>query len=64
MDANFNWKPVGCAEERGDMRELGKVENQEGCCVLDKLQGFEGTSGKPSQQRVAVVQTGKDKSLD
>ena len=53
-----------CAKERGDMRELGKVENQAGFSVLDKLQGFDGTSGGPSQQRVAVVQTGEDKGLD
>ena len=50
-----------CAEERGDMRELGKVENQAGCCVLNKLQGFDGPSGEPSQQRVAVVQMGENK---
>jgi hypothetical protein len=64
VDASFNWKPVECAEERGDMRGLGKVENQAGCSVLDKLQGFDSTSGETSQQRVAVVQTGEDKCLD
>jgi hypothetical protein len=26
-----------CAEELGDMRELGKVENQAGYCILDKM---------------------------
>ena len=41
-----------------------KVEHQEGCSVLDKLQGFDGTSEEPSQQRVAVVQMGDDKCLD
>lgn len=50
-----------CAAERGDMGEFVKVEHQAGCSVLDKLQGFDGTSGEPSQQRVAVVQTGEDK---
>jgi hypothetical protein len=29
-----------------------------------KLQGFDGASRDPSQQRVAVVQTGDDKCLD
>ena len=53
-----------CAEEQGDMGELGKVEHQAGSSVLDKLQGFDGTSREPSQQRVAVVQTGDDKCLD
>lgn len=57
-DASFDWKPVECAEERSDMRELGKVENQVGCSIQNKLRGFDGTSGKPSQERVAVVQTG------
>jgi hypothetical protein len=28
MDASFDWKPVECVEERGDMGELGKVEHQ------------------------------------
>jgi hypothetical protein len=42
------------------MGEHGKVEHQAGCGVLDKLQVFEGTSGRPSQQRDAVVQTGED----
>ena len=64
VDASFNWKPVECGEEWGDMREHGKVENQAGYCILDKLQGFDGTSEEPSQQRVAVVQTGEDKCLD
>jgi hypothetical protein len=45
------------------MGELGKVEKQAGRGVLGKLQGFDGTSGEPSQQRVAVVQTGDDKGL-
>ena len=36
-DASFNWKPVERAEERGDVRELGKVEHQTGCGVLDEL---------------------------
>ena len=53
-----------CVEERGDMRELGKVENQAGCSILDKLHGFNGKSGEPSQQQVAVVQMGEDKCLD
>ena len=44
-----------CAEERVDMGELGKVEHQEGCSVLDRLQGFDGTSMEPSQQRIAAV---------
>jgi hypothetical protein len=25
VDVSFDWKPVECAEERGNMRELGKV---------------------------------------
>jgi hypothetical protein len=54
VDVSFNWKPVECAEARGDMRELGKVENQWGCSVLDKMRGVDGTSIEPSQQRVAV----------
>ena len=45
------------------MWENMRRSNQAGCSVLDKLQGFDGTSGEPSQQRVAVVKTG-DKSLD
>ena len=55
VDASFDWKPVQCAEERGDMRGLGKVEN--------KLQGVDGTSREPSQQQVADVQTGGGKCL-
>jgi hypothetical protein len=55
---------VECAEERRDMGELGKVEHQAGSSVLYKLQGFDDTSGEPSQQRVAVVQNGDDKCLD
>ena len=51
-----------CAEEQGDVGEFGKDEHQAGCSVLDKLQGFDGTSWEPSQQRVAVVQAGDDKS--
>jgi hypothetical protein len=35
------------------------VEHKEGCGVLDKLQGFDGTSGVPSQQRVAVALDGR-----
>uniref|UniRef100_A0A673ZHA7 Protocadherin 1 alpha 4 n=1 Tax=Salmo trutta TaxID=8032 RepID=A0A673ZHA7_SALTR len=35
--ASFNWKPMERAEERGDVRELGKVEHQMGCGVLDEL---------------------------
>ena len=51
MDARFDWKPVECAEEeRGDLGELGKVEKQAGCRVLNRLQGFDGTSEEPSQQ--------------
>ena len=46
------------------MGELVKFENQAGCSVLDKLQGFNGISGEPSQQRVTVVQAGDDKCLD
>jgi hypothetical protein len=61
VDVRFDWK---CAEEWGDMRELGKVENQTGCSVLNKLQGFDGTSGEPNQEWVAVVQMGGDKYLD
>ena len=52
VDASFGWQEVECAEEQDDMRELGKVENQAGCCVLDKLQGFDGTTGEPSQTDV------------
>ena len=63
MDVNVDWKPVEWTEERGDMGEL-KVEHQACCSILDKLQGFDGTSREPSQQRVAVVQTGDDKCLD
>ena len=65
VDASLDWKPV--EEERDNMREHGMVENQAGFRILDKLQGGtsgDGTSGEPSQQRVAVVQTGKDKCLD
>ena len=36
VDASFDWKPVECVEEWGVMRELGKVDNQVGCSVLDK----------------------------
>jgi hypothetical protein len=57
-------KPVECVEECGDMGELVKVEHQAGCSVLDKLQGFDGTSGEINQQRVAVVQKREDKCLD
>ena len=41
-----------------------EVEHQAGCSILDKLQGFDGTSGEPSQQRVAVVQKRDDTFLD
>ena len=61
---SFDWKPVECVEERGDMGEAGKVEPQAGCSILDKLQGFDDTSGEPSQQRIALVQTGDDKCPD
>jgi hypothetical protein len=54
-DASFDWKPVECAEDRCDMGELRKVEHKAGCAIMDKLQGFDGTSGEPSQQRVALV---------
>jgi hypothetical protein len=64
VDASFDWKPAECVEERGDMGELGKVEQQAGCSILDKLQGFDGTSEVPSQQQVTVVHTGDDKCLD
>jgi hypothetical protein len=37
------------------MGELMKVEHQAGCNILAKLQGFDGISGEPSPQRVAVV---------
>ena len=45
VDLSFEWKPVECTKDWGDNRELGKVENQVRCSVLDKLQGFDGTSG-------------------
>ena len=61
---SFDWKPVECAEEWGDMGELGKVEHQACCVILDKLREFDDKSGEPSQQRVTVVQTGDDKCLD
>jgi hypothetical protein len=64
VDASFDRKPVKCAEEWGDMRELGNVEHQAGCSILDKLQVFDVTSKEPSQQRVAIVQTEEDKCLD
>jgi hypothetical protein len=64
VDASFNLKPVEDAEEQCDMGELGKVEKQVGCGILDKLQRFDGISRKPSQQRVEVVWRGDDKSLD
>ena len=38
VDVSFDWKPVECAEEPG---ELGKVEHQVGCSILDNLQGFD-----------------------
>ena len=41
-----------------------RLKNQAGCCVLDQFQGFDDTSREPSQQRVAVVQTGDDNCLD
>ena len=50
VDASLDWEQVECAEEQGDMVELGKVEHQAACSVLDKLQGFDGTSGEPSLQ--------------
>jgi hypothetical protein len=46
------------------MGELRKIENQAGCSVMDKLQGYDGTSREPSQPRVAVVQTVDDKGLE
>jgi hypothetical protein len=47
------------------MGELGKVEHQTGCGVLDRLQvEFDGTSGESSPQRVTVVQMGYDKCPD
>ena len=52
-----------CVEEWGDMGELVAVEHQVGCSVWDKLQGFGGTSGEPSQQQVAAVQTGDESFL-
>jgi hypothetical protein len=58
VDSSLDWKAVECVEDQGDMGEFGKVENQGGCSILDKFQGFNGTSVEPSQQRVAVVQTG------
>jgi hypothetical protein len=64
VDASFDWKQVEGAEERGDIRELGKVENQVGCSVLDKLLWFDGTSREPRRERVAVVQTRDDKCQD
>ena len=64
VDVSFDWKPVESLEEQGDMGEFGKVEHQAGSSVLDKLQGFDGTNMEPSQQRVAVVQTGEGKCLD
>ena len=41
-----------CTEEQGDMAELGKVELQAGCGVLDKLQEFDGTSGIPGNREL------------
>ena len=52
MDESFNWKPVECAEELGDLREHGKVENQVGCYVLDKLQGFAGARWSPANSKL------------
>jgi hypothetical protein len=45
-----------CEKDQGVMGEFGKVEHQAGCGILDYLQGFDGTSGVPSQQRVAEFQ--------
>jgi hypothetical protein len=61
---SFDWRPVECAEEQGDMGEHGKAEHQAGCGIQDTFQGFDGTSKVPSQQLVAVGQTGDVKCLD
>ena len=57
---SFGWNPVECVAQQGDMGELWKVEHQPGCTILDTFQGFDGTSGEPSQQRIAVIQMGHD----
>jgi hypothetical protein len=64
VDTNVDWKPMECAEEWCDMGEIGKVEHEAGCRVLDQLQGFDGTAGGLSKQRVAAVQEGNDTCLD
>lgn len=46
------------------MGELGQVEDQPGCCILDELQKLDGTRRQPSQERVAVALVRDDKSLD
>ena len=39
---------------------LGRINNKASCRVLDKLQWFDGTSEKPSQQQVAVVKSNQN----
>ena len=54
-----------CTEERGDMGELGKVENLAGCSVLDNLMmGLMIQARSPVNSELTVVQTGDDICLD
>ena len=46
------------------MGELRAVEYQASCSILNELQGSDGRGRGTSQEGVAIVQAGDDKSLD
>jgi hypothetical protein len=54
VDVSFDWKPVYLH----DMGKRGNVEHQSVCSILDHLQGFDGTSGEPSQQQLGGGHSG------
>ena len=50
VEASFDWKPVECAEERDEMRELGKVENQADCWI--SCRGLMAQAGSPANSEL------------
>lgn len=52
------------AEEQRSVGELGWVEDQPSCCILDELQRSDGTYRHTGQELVAVIKVRDDKGLD
>jgi hypothetical protein len=53
VDVSFDWKPVECAEEQGNIRELGKVENQAAAFWIS-CRGLMAQVGSPANNELQL----------